>query len=88
MMTQAAEGQSPWPGGGQPLHFRNVPWTQYENSAKVGGPQKTSANRKSAKFADFNNLLDLRTFHKCVALRTFHKCVALRNCDLWTQSFL
>jgi hypothetical protein len=39
--------------------------------SKVGGPQRSSANRKSQirKFADLNNLLDLRTFRKCCTVR-------------------
>jgi hypothetical protein len=44
----------------------------------VGGPQKSSTNRKIHKLVDFGNYLDLRTFHKCDTLRI---------CDLRTQHF-
>ncbi len=44
----------------------------------MSGPQISSANRKSPKRADLNNLLDLRTFRKCGTMRI---------CDLRAQSF-
>ncbi len=58
----------------------------------VGGPFRKSQIRK---FADLNNLLDLRTFRKCGNLRICDFCqfcdlqiCNLRICDLRTQAFI
>ncbi len=55
--------------------------------SKVGGPQISSANRKSENYSELNILLNLRTFGKCESLRICD----LRTqpfCDLRTENFL
>jgi hypothetical protein len=64
------------------LNSRRSSLTEYKHQR--WGSAKKFRKLKMRQFADLNNLLDLRTFPKCVNLRICE----LRICNLRTQAFL